>query len=236
MKSNQYRLMYELEDSHWWFIAKRHFIASQLPEINPHWKILDLGCGTGGLSKYLGKWGDVTRIENSPDAFKYLKLRRLPFQRQDINTFSKSNNTYNLICIFDVLYHRNIKNDIDVLQNAYSLLKPGGILLVTDSAIPWLYSYHDTENMARERYLLNELNQKISSVGFTVTKKSYIYFLIFPIFFIIRLATKFIQFEDVGKVNPIINNILKTICKLESKILKFINFPIGSSVILKAIK
>jgi SAM-dependent methyltransferase len=236
MNTNQYRLMYELEDTHWWFLAKRRFIASQLPATNPNWKILDLGCGTGGLSLFLEKWGTVTRIDQSADAIKYLRRRRMQFENQDVNSVTTPDHTYDLVCLFDVLYHKNIKNDVKVLKNAYSMLKKGGILLVTDSAVPWLYSNHDRDYMARERYTLSELNSKVASAGFTVIKKSYIYCLVFPIFFTTRILEMFIHTEDVGKVNGFINAVLLGICTYEARLLRSINFPIGSSVIIKAVK
>jgi SAM-dependent methyltransferase len=236
MKPDQYRLMFEVENSHWWFLAKRKFISTQLPKTNPNWKILDLGCGTGGLSQYLENWGEVTRIEKSPEAIKFLNKRNLKFIPQDINNLSIKNNYYDLICLFDVLYHKNIKDDNEVIKNIYTKLKKDGILLITDSAVPWLFSHHDLDNMARKRYYLSELNRKLTLSGYKIIKQSYIYFFVFPFFLVIRFIGKFIQFEDVGEVNPLINYLFKKINSLEALLLPYINFPFGSSIIIKAVK
>jgi SAM-dependent methyltransferase len=236
MKENQYRLMDELEETHWWFLTKRLYISSIFPKKRKKLEILDLGCGTGGLSVYLEKWGHVTRVEKSPIAKKYLIKKHIPFVEKDIGKIFTPKNYYDIICLFDVLYHQNVKNDNQVLINAFNMLKPNGILLIADSAIPWLYSFHDTENMARERYSLKNLTHKVESTGFTIVKKSYIYFFIFPIFMIMRLIGKFLKIESVYKINPIINSFLYCICNLEVKIFEYVNFPIGSSVIIKAVK
>jgi 2-polyprenyl-3-methyl-5-hydroxy-6-metoxy-1,4-benzoquinol methylase len=235
MEDNQYHLMFENEDTHWWFLAKREFIKSQLPRSNPNWKILDLGCGTGGLSKYLTRYGKVTRIEKSTVAITYLNRRGLDFTAADINTVDHPKQTYDVICLFDVLYHKGIDDEM-VLKNAFSMLKKGGIVLITDSAVSWLTSHHDEENMARERYNLSEIVQKVQSAGFSVKKKSYIYFIVFPIFFVSRLLGKFIKFENLGKTNALLDQALFNLCKIEANLLTHMNFPIGSSVLVKAQK
>jgi SAM-dependent methyltransferase len=184
----------------------------------------------------LERWGSVIRIENSSEAIKYLNRKGVKFQKNDINTIKSPLNYYDLICFFDVLYHKNINDDIQILKNAYSLLKPDGILLITDSAIPWLYSHHDAENMARERYTLPEITTKVHAAGFKIVKKSYLYFFVFPLFLLDRLIGKIFSFEDTGKVNPLLNMILYHICKSEAIFFKYLNYPIGSSVFIKAIK
>jgi SAM-dependent methyltransferase len=236
MEDNQYHLMFQNEDTHWWFLAKREFIKSQLlPHSKPDWKILDLGCGTGGLSKYLTRYGRVTRIEKSTVAITYLNRRDLDFTVADINTVNQPKQTYDVICLFDVLYHEGI-DDEQVLKNAYSMLKKGGIVIITDSAVSWLTTYHDKENMARERYDLSKIVRKVQLAGFSVKKKSYVYFIVFPIFFVSRLLGKFIKFENVGKTNVLINQALFNLCKIEANLLTHTNFPIGSSVLVKAQK
>jgi SAM-dependent methyltransferase len=235
MEDNQYHLMFQNEDSHWWFLAKREFIKKQLSDCKKNWKILDLGCGTGGLSKFLTRYGKVTRIEKSTVAITYLNRRNLNFKVADINTVNHPKQTYDVICLFDVLYHKGI-DDEKVLKNAYSMLKKGGIIIITDSAVSWLTSHHDKENMARERYDLSRIVQKVQVAGFSVKKKSYIYFILFPLFFVSRLLGKFIKFENVTKTNVLLNQALFNLCKIEANLLTRTNFPIGSSVLVKAQK
>jgi SAM-dependent methyltransferase len=235
MEEKQYHLMFQNEDTHWWFLAKREFIKKQLPDYNQNWKILDLGCGTGGLSKYLTRYGRVTRIEKSTIAITYLNRRNLNFEVADINNVNHPKQTYDVICLFDVLYHKGI-DDEKVLKNAYSMLKKGGIIIITDSAVSWLTSYHDKENMARERYDLSKIVRKVQLAGFSIKKKSYVYFIIFPIFFVSRLLGKFIKIEYVSKTNEFLNQALFNLCKIEANLLKHTDFPIGSSVLVKAQK
>ncbi len=227
--------MARLENKHWWFLAKRQFINSLLPR-NSNLNILDLGCGTGGTTLFLGNWGKVTGVENEKAAIPFLKKRGIKFIKKSVNNINFPQNKFDLICILDVLYHQNIKDDQKVLKKSYSWLKKDGLLLITDSACPSLISRHDKIMMARQRYSLDELSEKVKKAHFTVERKSYIFFLLFPLFFISRLLNKYLDFSTVKEEWTIINKIFLEICRIEAKLLKYINYPIGSSVIIIARK
>lgn len=231
--------MFELEDSHFWFVAKRYFIDSILnPYKNKISKILDLGSGTGGLTKYMNKYGNVIGIENYAYAVKLARKRGLIIKKDDINNY-KLNNTFDLVTICDVLYHKNIIDESKVLKQAYGSLKKGGYLLITDSALNFLKSKHDEALMGRRRFLLSELENTLTVQGFKVIKASYIYFTIFPLILINRIILGNLSKNNNSDVEPtpyFINHLLKAILYIEAKLLKFITFPIGSSVIILAIK
>lgn len=237
MNPHEYVTMYQLEDTHWWFLAKRLFITSLLPKTSNRMSILDLGAGTGGMTSFLQTYGNVTAIENSPDALPFLTKRKLNTIELNIQHLNKlPAKSYDMICLFDVLYHKKISSDTNVLSDIYTLLAPGGKLLITDSAIPWLFSKHDVVMHARQRYTLRELSQKIESCGFVIQRKTYLYFFTFPVFLLIRLLNKWIQLSNVAPVNPLINRMLLIVCKLEALLLIHVSFPIGSSVCIMATK
>lgn len=228
--------MADLEDSHWWFLAKRKFIQSVLPSPQGILRILDIGCGTGGTSDFLKQWGKVIGIEQSPFAFPYLKKRNISFKAASIEDYSAAKNSFDLVCIFDVLYHKNIHDDQKILQKAYSSLRIGGMLCITDCALSFFFSHHDAIMEARTRYSLKELVTKVEASGFRVARSSYIYFFVFPLFLVQRLLNRFIQFSTVRRMSPVANNILLYVCALEAWLLRFLSFPIGSSIIILAKK
>lgn len=236
MEPASYKQMYALEDTHWWFLAKRLYVSRLLPKPERSLNILDVGAGTGGMSVFLGRWERVKAIEISRQAISYLRRRKLQFVRQDIITSLEPKNFYDLVFLCDVLYHRNISDDITVLKKVYSYLKPGGLLYIADSALPLLYGHHDVVMKARERYVLSDLSKKVTSCGFSIQKKSYVFFFIFPIVLFVRLLGKYVSFETMGQVSLPVNTILLYLCRLESLLLKHIDYPIGSSLIILAKK
>lgn len=237
MEQQEYELMSRVEYTHWWFRAKREYLKTYLPNSSTRKRIvLDVGAGTGAISAYLGEWGDVTRLESSSIAISYLKQKGLSYLKEDINTYAFPIKKFDIVTCLDVLYHKNIRDDEAVLKKIYRSLKPGGILLVTDCALPFLMSKHDVRNHARQRYTVTEMTQKIESAGFKVEKASYIYFFIFPLTVFSRFIERYTQSSDVNLPHPILNTFLFGICLAESYMLKIASFPIGSSIIVKATK
>lgn len=236
MDEAQYRQMYDVEDTHWWFLAKRAFVQSVLPQPSKPLHILDIGAGTGGMSAYLTRWGTVFALEKSPHAIPYLRKRKITYLHQSACACSFTPHSFDMICMFDVLYHRDIGSDQQMIHNMYRWLKPGGKVCITDCAVPFLYSHHDTSMHAAKRYWLSELEEKLRKEKFIITKASYIYFFTFPIFVLTRVIDKVIPYNTMKKMPIIINKMFLTVCQLESRLLKYVKFPIGSSILIVAKK
>ena len=236
MEAKEYHLMHRQEDEYWWYLAKREFIKAVLPMLNRGSKILDIGAGTGGTTQFLSAYGQVTAVENNPVAVSYLKKKNLKYIDKSIENCEFENETFDLICLFDVLYHQNIINEKQILAYAYRWLKPEGHICITDSAVPWLYSRYDLIMHARKRYKRQEMIDLLTTNGFVVKKASYMYFFLFPLFFLVRTINKKVLLSTVPDLPPLINRLFLQICKLESRLLRWLNFPIGSSIIALAQK
>ena len=237
MEQHEYDLMYELENKLWWFLGKRKFIATVFPKVKKG-KILDIGAGTGGTTKFLKTYGEVVGLEANPLAQSLARKRGLKIVSGSAEKLPFPKETFDVVTIFDVLYHQNIGSDIKVLQEASRVLKPHGYLVVTDCALPFLKSPHDEVMQARERYTKKELKQKIEKAGFKVEKASYVFFLVFPLTLFRRLFDRLTKSHssNVTPVPKLLNSFLLGLCLLESWYLKIGTLPWGSSVIVRAKK
>ncbi len=76
MERHLYREHYELEEKHWWFVAKKRMIVSLLNRYRDgekRIKILDAGCGPGLMLSALVKFGETYGMDSSPDAIEFSK-------------------------------------------------------------------------------------------------------------------------------------------------------------------
>ena len=183
----------------------------------------------------LNQLGQASGVDISPLALSFCRQRgltRVKLGSADNLPFQSSQ--FDLVTIFDVLYHQGIKSDIKVIKEAFRVLKPGGYVLVTDCAYQWLFGPHDVVMQARQRYPKSELIQKISREGFNIKRASYLFMFTFPIFALNRLLKKYFFFHsksDVDYLSPWLNQLLLSITSLENKLLKLFNLPFGSSII-----
>lgn len=240
MERPEYESMYALEDYHWWFVGRQKLALTLIDEwmtLGPNANILDVGCGTGGNVKVLSRYGHAVGLDISPLALEFARRRQLPCLLQGSGlTLPYTNNSFDLITIFDVLYHRWITDDSQALKEFYRVLKPGGWLLITDSALPILWSSHDEVYFARQRYTITDLQKKLTGVGYTLRVCSYANFLLLPLFLFVRLTMDWLplanNIDKQGSFPGWINQLLTAVRGLEARWLRRgKTLPVGSSLV-----
>ncbi len=245
MDRPEYESSYQLEDSHWWFVGRRNLALSLIETwvtLGPSPLILDVGCGTGGNLQAMKPYGRVVGLDISPIAIDFARRRPLPRLMQASGlSLPFDKDTFDLITIFDVLYHRWITDDSQALGEIYRTVRPGGWLLITDSALPMLWSSHDEVYFARQRYTLQILSDKLTQLGFELHVCSYANMLLLPIFLFVRLTMDWLPLADnidqQGTFPAWLNWLLTRIRGLEALWLRRGGvLPVGSSLICLAQK
>ena len=243
MECAEYHKLYELEDSYWWFLGRRRLVATLIKGwISPDrvGTILDIGCGAGGNLAFLARWGCEIGTDLSPLALDFARRRRLTRLAQASGeALPYANNTFDMATAFDLLYHRWVTSDDQVVRDCYRVLRPGGWLLVMESALPALWSRHDEIFCARQRYTLTEVGRMVNGAGFKVNKLSYANTLLLPVAMAVRSLERW--FPAIGdlEMRPLprwLNRALTGILSLEAMWLRQRTFPVGSSVFCLAQK
>lgn len=243
MKKEEYAKMFREEQTHWFFASKRNFIKAFLHKepIEEGSLILDAGCGTGANHLFMRNYGRVVSVDVSQEALSFCRRRSLrSLVHGDLNFLSFKNDSFDVAAALDVLYHAWIADDRALLKEFHRVLKPGGKLLITDSACPYLVSRHDQAVMTRERYTLPALVRKLEDAGFVIRRSSYMFTSTFPILAAVRLWQKYFHSgEAESNVFPLpgfLNQLLLKVMSWEASALRRARLPFGSSLILLAEK
>lgn len=105
--------------------------------------ILDLGCGRGDVASYLSKGKFSFRaIDYSKDAVKLTqdrvsKKHREWVTEQDALKLEFAENTFDKILVGDVIEHMTFEKAQKIVNNAFKVLKPGGVLLLHTAPNLW---------------------------------------------------------------------------------------------------
>lgn len=240
-------LYHELERHHWWFNSRRKQVLEMAGPLKGE-KILDVGCASGLLLEDLVAVGmeksDLYGIDVSEEAIE--KCHAKGFQHtyvMDGAAISLEKGSFDLIIASDCLEH--IEQDEKALENWFSLLKPGGRIIVFVPAFMSLWSAHDVVNYHFRRYTRQELTTKARKAGFEIHKKGYWNFFLFvPIYLVRSLKNLFGEksvdpekmSSDLQPTPAPINQVLKWLLRLEAFLLRFVSFPVGVSTYFLGIK
>jgi SAM-dependent methyltransferase len=246
MNPEEYRRHYELEETHWWFRARRALTRNVLRQYargRRFRRILDAGCGTGGNLISLAGLGEVHGCDLSEEALRFCRRRGLSrLARADLGRLPYEAGAFGLVTLFDVLYHKAIGNDVAVLEEVRRVLEPGGLCWITDSALPILFSPHDAAFGARERYTKKSLGGRVLRAGFEIVRISYFYAVPFPAIFLTRQVHRLRDGawqnpkSDLGPLPAWLNEGLSWITAREAALAGRMDLPVGSSIFCLAVK
>lgn len=204
MQTDQYKLHAEVEESHWWFLARRrilHELACYLTPPSKSTLVVDVGCGTGGNIAAFAKDYRCIGIDTSVEAIR-LARRRFPDVRFICGSapadLGDAVEQAGLFLLTDVLEH--IEDDVAFLTELLMALKPGACLLLTVPADMSLWSEHDVAYGHYRRYDIRSLQDLWSGLPASVHLLSYFNARLYPFVKTIRALNRLRKrsFGDAG--------------------------------------
>ncbi len=154
MKTTQYELHAEIEEKHWWFLARRQIMTELVRRVAPAGAtIVDIGCGTGANLAALAHDYACVGIDPSPVAIQLAK-ERFPGIRFVCGSASESlsqpGDQAHVYLLMDILEH--VPDDFLLLSQVLSAVPPGAHVLITVPAGQTLWSAHDVSFGHYRRY------------------------------------------------------------------------------------
>jgi SAM-dependent methyltransferase len=238
----EYERSFALEDRHWWFRAKRALVRDLLRRFGPPAGLgLDVGCGTGGMLAALAGEGRWVGVDASPLALGLSRRRGLGrLAAGSATALPFRDGVFDACLCLDVLYHRGVGAEAQALAECRRVLRPGGLLVVTDSAFAWLRSAHDDAVHGARRYTRRALVGHLAAAGFRPLWASYAYAFLFPAvagYRLLRRATGTAgpaAGSDVFPLPRAVDRALGAVQAVERGLLRLTPLPFGSSVVCAA--
>lgn len=202
-----YETFARLEPTHFWFVSRRRIFFEQLDRAlgttTPGRRVLEIGCGAGGMMGPLQRYGEVAGLDIDHEYVAYCKARGfanvlcgsgydLPF----------ADATFDLVCLFDTLEH--IPDEQRALREVRRVLRPGGSVFVSAPAYQWLWSQNDKTAHHCRRYTAGRLRRVLREAGFAPRKVSYFNTLLLPLIVPAVLWQKLM--DRLGRLPPGYNN------------------------------
>lgn len=195
MEAHLYQEMFDQEQRHWWFRAKRRIVLSLLArhlrvEPGRRAKVADLGCGCGATLAELQQKYDAIGVDGSELAVEFSRRRGVNVVQGLLpDGLRLPAGEFDAVVMLDVLEH--LDDDAASARAAADLLRPGGIFLVTVPAYQWLFSEHDKAHHHKRRYTAPQVRTLLGSAGLHVELCSYMNTALFPLAVAARLADRF---------------------------------------------
>ena len=236
MERKVYEQMAKLDGSHWWFTARRRILDGLIERVVKPPKdarILELGAGTGHNLAMLSRFGTVEASELDPVA-RELASERLGREVKeaalpDLSMFPAD--SYDLVALLDVLEH--VPDDKASLASIMTRLRPGGALLLTVPANPWMWSAHDVAHHHHRRYRKAQIEKLARDAGYGIELLSPFNSLLFPPIAAVRIIGKLTGKDDSDDAMPgdLVNRTLDRVFGLERSLIGRVPMPFGVSLV-----
>lgn len=144
------------EDHHWWYQVLHEQVIRELGDRLPERaRVLDAGCGTGGMLALLKQrrpqW-EIRGTDVDHKAVKHCRARGLTGVRHgSVCELPFDNESFDAVLSLDVLYHQRV-DEGRAVEEMTRVLRPGGCLVLNVPAFEGLRGAHDQAVCGARRY------------------------------------------------------------------------------------
>jgi SAM-dependent methyltransferase len=249
MRPELYQQVFSVQGDHWWSRSRRKLALDLLERfgVPERCQYIDIGCGTGQNLRLLDSHrpSRVVGVDISPIALEFARKAcpRSELIQADISSeLPFPEETFEIATIFNVLYHTWIANDLGVLKEARRVLRPNGLLLITEPAFPALAREIDIADMAARRYRLKPFIELLRAADFEMLYANYFTSFGAPIILGLK-AMKGVTGKtavagdapDMRPMNPLLNAVFYGLARVEANLVKAsLPMPFGTTIICVA--
>lgn len=230
-------------ESHWWTDHRRAVVSRWLADVGiqpdgTH-PVLEIGSGAGTEHRYFSTFGPVTGVEISPVGLEFCRQRGYAHLiAGDLNEVELPREQFDVAADFHVLYHEWVKDPAAVLVKMRQSLKPGGYLVMTETAFEALRRGHDDAVMAARRWTRKDLVSLVRSAGFDVQRSSGYLTLLLPAVLLSMLVDKLRpshgEVDELRGPGWLADRLLRGVMWAERQLMRAMPLPVGTCWVLLA--
>jgi SAM-dependent methyltransferase len=227
----------EEDRRHWYFRGRLAVLLGVLERVLPPspCRLLELGCGTGNVLEALGRFGEAVGVESDPDLRAVGRAAGLDIREGALpHDLPVADAWADAVLLLDVIEH--LDDDHAGVRAARRTLRPGGVMVITVPAYPWLWSGHDAALGHRRRYTAGTLRSVVVAAGLSLVHIGYFNTALFPIIMGVRLAKRLVGggAHDLHRPVESVNRALERLFALERHVVLRPGLPFGTSVLAVA--
>ena len=238
MQSHHYPILFQVEETHWWYVGRRQIIQSLVERIrealnNPKPRILDVGCGTGANLKMLADYGKAEGVDISSQAVEFCHQRGLESVKLGAaEQLPYEDDSFDLVTALDVVEH--LDDDVAGLREMRRVLRRDGRVLLFVPAFMFLWGVQDDVSNHRRRYTLPSLLRAVEEAGFSVEWSSYANISFFLPVLVVRSVMRWLGLRadtEYGINISVMNGPFARLFAAERLVLKNGRLPFGVSAV-----
>lgn len=242
MDAALYPTLHQNQERHWWYAARRTILNAVLEEEHrrglPPGTLYDLGCGVGANLSLLERFGPTIGVDMADEAVAFCKSRGHDnVVRADLNHLEGlESGSGRVVMLADVIEH--LDTEEPCLRAARRLLAPGGALIVTVPACPFLWGPSDDLAQHRRRYTEASLRAVIAPL-FAIERTTYFNTFLFGPVAAGRVLERLLArpgLEGASVPPGPVNRLLRSIFAAEAPLVPRVHLPIGVSLLCVARK
>ncbi len=242
MERGEYERLAAVEREAWWFRGLHANLIAAWRRAMPQAaeaRLLDAGCGTGGLLMRLAGAFPRTRrfgVELDPVAAAMARARSdAAIAVASIAALPFAASSLDAVLSADVLCHSGVE-PAAALASITACLRPGGVLVLNLPAYRWLFSGHDRAVNNVRRFGLAEVRTLLAAAGYAGIRAHYWNSLLFPLMVLRRISHRH-GGSDVTRLPGLIEPAFRAAIVLECWLgERGLHFPFGGSILATAMK